>query len=274
MKTMTTDINWDGKKIKIRPSTIDSFYGCAFQWANVFLAGKFSIPSARASIGTAVHKGVEVMWIDAMLSKSKEDINLTMMKDAAIEKYQADDTEHELMYERGEDSNMAEDLVVTGVEVFVEDIVPYVSIPKKVEHYLTMPIDNPVVDEIGGTIDYIDTNEIADVKTSKRKPIPQSYVSQQDVYKLLAEKHGYKINRQVIHGIAFTQKPVGHILEVESKMKRTKYLVNHMLDTLTAFEKGSDPKLLFRGNPKYYLCDERYCNFYNKGCPYVNGDES
>ena len=234
MKTMSTDINWDGSLIRLRPSSLDSFYGCAFQWANVFLAGKFSIPSARAAIGTAVHKGIEVMWKDAMLTKSKDGINLNMMKDAAIDNYIEADNEDTLMYEHGEDSHMAEQLVQSGVEVFVEDIVPYVDIPKHVEHFLTMDIDNVVVNEIGGTIDYIIPGELADVKTSKRKPVPQSYVTQQDVYKLLAEKHGNKINRQIIHGIAFTKQPVGHILEVESKMDRTKYLVNHMLDTLTA----------------------------------------
>jgi len=272
MKTMTTDINWDGTQIRLRPSSIDSFYGCAFQWANVFLAGKYSIPSARAAIGTAVHKGVEVMWKDAMLKKSKDDVNLTMMKDAAIDSYQEADNEDTLMYEHGEDSHMAENLIQSGVEVFVEDIVPYVDIPDHVEHFLKIDIDNVVVNELGGTIDYVIPKEISDVKTSKRKPVPQSYVTQQDVYKLLAEKHGFNIERQTIQGIAFTKTPVGHILEVESQMDRTKYLVNHLLDTLTAFHDGVDPKLLFRGNPKYYLCSEKYCTFYTRGCPYVNGE--
>ena len=88
MKIMTTDINWDGNPIRIRPSSIDSFYGCAFQWANVFLAGKFSIPSARAAIGTAVHKGVEEMWATPMATKSKDDININMSVDAAIQEFQ------------------------------------------------------------------------------------------------------------------------------------------------------------------------------------------
>lgn len=270
---MSTDINWDGTPIKIRPSSVDSFYGCAFQWANVFLANKFSIPSARASIGTAVHKGVEAMWIEAMLSKSKEDINLSMMKDAAIERYQEDDNEHDLFYDFNENSNTAEALITKGVEVFVDDIVPFVDIPAKVEHYLEIDIDHKVVYKLGGTIDYIIPNEISDVKTSKRKPVPASYVTQQDIYKLLANKNGYDIKRQTIQGIAFVAKPVGHLLEVESKMSRTKYLVNHLLDTLEAFHDGVDPKLLFRGNPKYYLCSNKYCAFYDNGCPYVNGDE-
>ena len=270
MKIMSTDINWDGTEIRLRPSSIDSFYGCAFQWANVFLAGKFSIPSARAAIGTAVHKGVEEMWKDAMLTKSKDQININMSIDAAIQEFQ--DIDQDLMYDDGENSNTAEDLVETGVKVFVEDIVPYVDIPDHVEHFLKIDIDNKVVNELGGTIDYVIPNEISDVKTSKRKPIPQSYVTQQDVYKLLAEKHGYDIQRQTIQGIAFTKQPVGHILEVQSQMPRTKYLVNHLLDTLTAFHDGVDPKFLFRGNPKYYLCSEKYCTFYTRGCPYVNGE--
>lgn len=268
---MKTDINWDGQKIQIRPSSIDAFYGCTFQWAKVFLEGYITIPNARAAIGTAVHKGVEEMWKEAMLRKSKESPNLSMMFDAAIEAFDEEDKKEGLMYEHGEDRDMAHELIKDGNRVFVEDIMPFSDIPDTVEEYLEMPLNHPVVEKIGGTVDYRVQRTMADLKTSKRKPVPQSYITQQTTYKLLNEANGNDIDECLIQGVTFTKDPVGHILPLEPHVPRTKFLINSMLDTLEAFSDGGDPKVLFRGNPKYYLCSEKYCTLYNNGCPYVNG---
>lgn len=267
-----TDINYDGTKLRIRPSAVDTFYNCSFQWAKVFLEGRTTIPGARAAIGTAIHKGVEEMWLEAQLTMDKENVNLSMMTDAAIESFQEQDNEFDLAYDNGEDYQTAENTVKDGVRVFVEDIVPFTDIPKGVEEFLTMSIDHPIVTELGGTIDYRSDDTIADVKTSKRKPVPESYTTQQTIYKILAEHNGHTVNHSAIQGVALTKNPVGHILELDPKVDRTKFLVNSLLDTLEAFNDGVDPKYLFRGNPKYYLCSPKYCTLYNDGCPYVNGD--
>jgi len=269
---MKTDINWNGEQIKIRPSSIDNFYGCAFQWAKVFLEGERSIPNDRAAIGTAVHTGVEELWKDAMLRGNKEQVNLSMAADAGIQAFQENEENEGVQYSDGADSNTCEDEVKTGVRVFVEDIVPWVDIPTAVETYLTMDIDHPVVNELGGTVDYLAPGTIDDVKTSKRKPVPQSYTTQQTTYKILAEHNGHKIEHQRIQGIVFIKNPVGHILPLEPNVPRTKFLINSLLDTLEAFHDGGNPAVLFRGNPKYMFCSSKYCKFYSMGCPYVNGE--
>lgn len=263
------DINYDGSPLRIRPSSIDNFYNCAFQWAKVFLGGTVTIPNARAAIGTAVHRGVEEMWLEAKLKQSKEDINLQMMTDAAIQEFQ--ELDQDLFYDNGEDSNTAEETVSDGCRVYVEDITPFAEIPDGVEEFFKIDIDHPIVKEIGGTVDYRTFTEISDVKTSKRKPVPQSHVVQQSTYKILAEANGHTVDRNTIQGVAFTKNPVGYIMELEPNVPRTKFLINQLLDTLEAYYNGADPKTLFRGNPKYYLCDPRYCNLYSR-CPYVNGD--
>ena len=269
---MKTDINWDGTPIKIRPSSIDNFYGCAFQWAKVFLEGMNTIPNGRAAVGTAVHKGVEEMWKEAMLLKSKDHINITMATDAAIDEFQHQDQEFDIAYDMNENSHTCEELVKDGVRVFVEDITPFVDIPSAVEKYVSMPIDHAVVNELGGTIDYVAPGKISDVKTSKRKPVPQSYTTQQSTYKMLEESTGNIITEQTIQGVAFVKDPVGHILPLEPNVPRTKYLINSMLDTLEAFEQGGDPKVLFRGNPKYMFCSDKFCKLHSMGCPYANGE--
>ena len=267
-----TDINYDGSKIRIRPSSLNTFVSCSFQWAKVYLEGKRTIPGARAAIGTAVHKGVEEMWIEAQLTRRKEDVNMTMMRDAAIEEYSQIDNNDELMYDNGEDLNTAQDTVIAGVNTFVEDIVPFTDIPDKVEHFITMPLEHPIVEDMGGTIDYLHNDTIADVKTSKRKPMVAGHVLQQTIYKLLAEYEGYKIKTNLIQGVAFTKVPAGHILELTPNVDRTKFTVNSLLDTLEAFHNGVDPALLFRGNPSHYLCSNKYCTLYANECPYVNGN--
>jgi len=265
-----TDINYDGEKIRIRPSAVDTFYNCPYQWAKVFLEGQRTIPGARAAIGTAIHKGVEEMWLEAQLKQSKSDVNVTMATDAAIEEFQNIDVD--LQYDAGENTQTAEATVREGITAFIDDIVPFTDIPVAVEQFIEIELDHPVVSGMGGTIDYITHDTIADVKTSKRKPVPASHTTQQTVYKILAESTGLNIKHNLIQGVALTKNPMGHILELEPKVDRTKFLINSMLDTLEAFNNGVDPKLLFRGNPKYYLCSPKYCQLYNCGCPYINGD--
>lgn len=257
--------NFDGSKIRIRPSSIDGFYTCAFQWAQVFLNGRISIPSARAAIGTAVHAAVEDMWTDAMISK-KKDCNLSKANDAGIAAYQ--EIDQDLYYDKGENSNTAEATVLGGVKAFIDDIVPYTDIPSAVEQRFTVALDNPIVEDISGTVDYIAPGVIADVKTSKRKPVPSSFVVQQTTYKILAEANGHDIKHNLIQGVVLKIKPDGHILEMTPQVDRTKYLINKLLGTLEVFHDDMiDPSILFRPNTKHYLCSPKYCALYGNGCP-------
>ncbi len=259
---------WSGEKLTIRPSAIDGFFNCAKQWAGYHLYGNNSIPGGRAAIGTSVHVAAEVLWTDAILSKTK-DTNMNKLKDAAIIKMQELDKEG-VQYDSGETLNTAEETVLKGVEAFVGDIVPFTDIPLFVEERFSIDLDHPVISRLSGTVDYISADTIADVKTSKRKPSPQSHVTQQSVYKMLAEANGHKTEFSVIQGIAFLKASTnGHVMPLIPDIPTAKRLVNTMLDTLDLFyEDKVDPKLLFRGNPKYYLCSHKYCAFY-KDCEYT-----
>ena len=73
----------------------------------------------------------------------------------------------------------------------------------------------------------------------------------------------------MIQGVVLKAKPEGHVLALEPKMDKAKMAVNTVLDTIEVFnEQVVSPDVLFRGNPKYYLCDPKYCAFYST-CPYV-----
>jgi hypothetical protein len=155
-------MDWNGEKLVIRPSSIDGFYTCPFQWGNYFIGGVKSIPSARAAMGTAIHIGVEEMWKEAMAVKEKNP-NVSMMKDAARDELIRLDQEDDLFYDHGEDINSAQGEIMGGIEAFVEDIVPYADIPEEVEVRYTIPVQHEMVESISGTLDYRTPGVIADV---------------------------------------------------------------------------------------------------------------
>lgn len=258
------------EELKIRPSSIEGFFGCAYQWGRTFLGGESSIPSARAAVGTAIHKAAEVMWEESIRAKSKS-INKTMMKDAAMDSWK--ESTHEGVAYGGKDNEAVCAMdIMKGTDAFVDDIVPFTAIPEAVELYFEVPIDNPFVKSIGGTVDYIGNKTIADLKTTKRKSGPEGHTVQQTAYKYLAQANGYEIDSNLIQQVVIKANPEGQILQLEPKMDQFKYLVNGMLDTLDLVAKDVAPiESILRPNPKHIFCSEVYCAFYNT-CPGVKGE--
>lgn len=261
--------NFDGEKIVIRPSAVDGFMQCPRQWAMTHIAGIPSIPGARAAIGTAIHSAVEQEWKEAMVT-GKKDFSHSAMADLAAAELQELDQEG-VKYDEGEDINSATSEAVKGTAAFADDIAPFTDIPIAVEERYTIDIDNPVVKAVSGTVDYVNKNEIADVKTSKRKPVPANYTTQQSIYKMLAEANGRTVNRNLIQGVILKARPEGTILNLEPNIEKAKLAVNSMLDVAEAFYSGVRPSLLFRGNTKYYLCQAKYCALHST-CPYAKGE--
>ena len=265
---MTIKINNEG--IRIRPSAVESFYSCPYAWGKNFLEGSSSIPNSRAAIGTAIHAGVEAMWNESIASGKKE-AHLDTMVDAAIDAWK-EETHDGIQFGNNEDNNTCEIEIVKGTEAFIEDIVPFTSIPKAVETFYEVPIHNPLVSSLGGTIDYLGAGVIADVKTSKRKSGPDGHTVQQSIYKYLAEANGEKINDNLIQQIVLTKQPTGAILQLEPDVEQAKYLVNGILDVMDVIAKDIVPiETLLRPNPKHIFCSEKFCAHYNT-CPAIKGN--
>lgn len=260
--------------ICIRPSAVDTFYGCGHQWAKQHLEGIRSMPNSRAAIGTGIHGGAEVFWSEAINTGIK-DANLPKLQDAAVECFKKE-IENGVQYGDGEDLNSSIKEICAGTEAFVTDIVEYTPIPTFVEHRLSVAISgHPLVDEVGGTIDYysLEQRVLADLKTSKRKASVSSYVTQQSVYKYLAESNNLPVDYNLIQNVVLKATPEGAVLPLTPNVAQAKHLVNNMLDVLQVLaEDKIRPELLLRGNPKYMFCSDKYCAFYNE-CPYVNGKD-
>ena len=263
------------EKIVLRPSSLATFVGCSRQWYQVFIKGHRSIPNARAAMGTGVHAGIEQMWNEAIKTK-KKDPNLSMMNDAAVESYDKEVklSEGSMQYDTDLDDNTVRANLVKGNKAFVEDVVPMTDIPKAVETRVTKEINHKIVKSISGTIDYLGDNVIADVKTSKRKIVPASHTLQQSMYRYLANESGENIEYNLIQGVVFNKtKTVGTTDALDCNVPQAKYITNNLLDRLDlAITDKIDPDIIFPGNPKHYLCSDKYCSL-RSTCPFVNGDK-
>lgn len=263
-------ININVEELKIRPSAIEGFYSCAYQWGRTFLGGESGIPNARAAVGTAIHSAVETMWNESITAKAKT-INKSAMKDAAMESWKEATHDGVQFGSKDTEATCAMD-IMKGTDAFVDDIVPFTNIPEAVELYFEVPIDNPFVKSIGGTVDYIGDGIIADVKTSKRKTGAEGHVVQQSAYKYLAEANGYKIDTNLIQQVVLKANPEGAILDLTPNVEQFKYLVNNMLDVLSLVHRDVAPiEQILRPNPKHIFCSEAFCAYWNT-CPAIKGN--
>lgn len=257
-------------KIMIHPSSLDTWVQCPQQWYRVFILGGISIPNSRAAIGTAIHRGVEEGWKDSIKAKTKIWAK-SSMADAAVEAF-SEEEKKGLQYDSGETQGTCIKEVITGLDTFVEDIAPFVVMPTHVERHFIIRFDgHPIVEGISATIDYLEENMgiLADLKTGKRKHNVANSSTQQSVYKLVAEENKIPIRISNVQSVVLKAKPEGHVMDAQINIPKAKAIVNTLLDTTEILQKDViDPNLLFRGNPKYYLCSPKYCAFYNS-CKFV-----
>jgi len=258
----------------IRPSSIANSLSCGWQWFNTYMLGRNSIPSNRAAIGTAIHAGVERLWKEAQQTREVGTGLAEYVGAAQIEYTKAAEG---VVLEDFESVGGAQREVEAGVASYLEDIAPYATIPDDVEVRYTVRVPNsPVIKAISGTLDYRAGAVIADVKTSQRKPVLGNYDLQQTTYKMLVEANGVTVKQNLIHGVVLRKTGVdGMILELDptradERMAFTKVTLKSLIARANAVFEGLDPKLVFSGNPKHYLCSEKYCAFY-KECGFRKG---
>lgn len=260
----------NSSKIILRPSALDTWVQCPQQWYRVFILGGTSIPNTRAAIGTAIHAGVEEGWNDSIKAKTKI-FSKGAMADAAVEAFKEEEQKG-LVYDSGESQGTCIKETLIGLDTFVDDIAPWVAMPTKVEQYYQVEITgHNIVGGIGGTVDYVEEHKgiIADLKTGKRKHDVSHSSTQQSIYKFVVEENGIPVRINNIQSVVLKAKPEGHVMDAQINVPKAKAIVNTLLDTLEVLEKDVvDPNILFRGNPKYWLCSPKYCAFYNE-CKFV-----
>lgn len=255
-------------KITIRPSSLSTYINCPKKWYDTYILGTPGTYNSRAALGTAIHAGIEHMWNESIKAKEKI-IKPKDMYELGIDSLR-DSATRNMQYKEGETLNSLEQELQKGLIAYIEDIVPFADIPQAVELRLSFKVNNPYVEEVAGTLDYLGKNSLADVKTSARKINVYNYILQQSIYKWLAEENGYTINNCSIQGVILGKTKVyGEMYQLPDNIPQAKKIINNLLGRLQELDKGRvDPDILFPGNPSYFLCSKAYCSSYDN-CPYT-----
>lgn len=257
----------DEGKLVLRPSGLQQFLGCPFQWYQAQLRQDFQRPAAAATAGTSIHKGIEVGYTDK-IKTGGELPPLSMLEDVVVEEWQKLNEDNDLEYGKGEDYQLYETQLLKGMKEYYNELMP-VTDAVAVERRYTVALDHPVFSAVSGSLDIELDRGVVDAKFTKRKTNANKYVLQQSTYSWLKEANGGVSNFNEIHNI-IRGKGVER-LSLAPKKDYARYVINQILDTTEQFLETGEPNL-FRGTNShaYFLCSEQWCGYYSK-CPHVQG---
>jgi len=253
-------------KLRLRPSSLQQFLGCPFQWYQAQIRGDFQRPAAAAVAGTSLHKGAEMGYKDKI--KLGQLPPVSFLTDVVAEEWKKLNEENDFEYGKGEDYYTYENDLIKGMKDYYEDLMP-ITDPIDVEKRYTVKLDHPVFEDISGTLDIVLDRGVVDLKHTKRKTSPDKYVLQQSTYTWLRQQNGEVSNFNEIHNV-IRGKGVER-LALAPKIDYAKNVINQILDVTEKFYETGDPAL-FRGTNKYayFLCSKDWCGYYSK-CPFVQG---
>lgn len=258
-------IERDGKFL-IRPSGVEQFIRCPAQWFRAQVLKDYQKPSAAASLGTSLHKGAEVGYLERIKSGSLPP--LSVLQDVVVETWKECNQDQDLEYYEGESYQSMEDQLLEGLFKYYKIVMP-TTFPKNVESRYTINIESDVVGSVSGSIDIDLPNGIADIKVTKKRVNAENYTMQQSIYSLLKEANGERVDYVKLHNVVRG----GEVKIVDLAIKReyARFWVNSIIDTLEEFNATKNPRL-FRGSSpsSNYLCSEKWCGYWNI-CPFVNG---
>lgn len=249
--------------ITIRPSSLSSFLNCPYQWMRVHLYGERTIPSARAVIGTSIHKSAEVMWNEAILT-GKKDLNISKAEDIAVAEYEELSKQDAISFDDVDPFDAAR-IVASGAKAFMQDIAPITDIPDAVEKRYSFDLGHNI--RVSGSCDYVKDNILGDIKSTKRKPATAHYLLQQSCYAILRDMNNEPTTTALIQAVVFGKETRGEVIELELDKAKAKYVVNHMAEKIKIWKQDVvDEKMLFGCNTEWYLCSPKYCSLHGK-CP-------
>lgn len=278
----------DFEKINLRPSSITGFDICPAKWYMIHVLKRESAPRTTFNSyqGTAFHGGVESFWSAAMEHKSlpsasemthyavtvlDEDLNSKGLRVDQLEFGKKGITSHSSML----------DAISRGLTEYrnhmIARVEKYGEIPIGVECEVKLPIeDNNVVGSIGGTIDILFPNYIADIKTSGTPPRQGAnpnagmgkHIVQQGIYKALAIGNNLVPDNAgcEIHQVTLQQTKVAvHVQPIVPDSDLVAYKVNNILSRLQLLSNNPHVPvdLLFPTSSASTLCGRKYCEYFD-----------
>lgn len=267
-------INWEefkealeaNGKLTIRPSGVEQFIRCPAQWFRVHVLKDYQKPSAVAGLGTSLHRGAEVGYLEKI--KTGKLPPLSVLQDAAVETWKECNKNPDLDYDAGDDYDNLESQLLESLSKYYSVVMPKTT-PENVEMRYTIAIDSDIVDCVSGSIDIDTPTGIADIKMTKKRLAPEKYTLQQSIYSVLKEANGKKADYVEIHNVI--RKGDVEVKNLPIKKDYAKFWVNSIIDTLEEFDRTKNPRL-FRGSSPVsnFLCSDKWCGYW-KICPFVKG---
>lgn len=162
-----------GQDEGLNQSRIKTFLRCPMQFYFAYVKGIKSKPNIKMTVGTAVHKGVEVNYKQKF--KTHEDIALNDMQDAAITEFEAA-RKRDQLEDSAVDLGRAKDETITCVKVYRAQSAPNFQPLIEPERYFKIQVGN-AKRLFFGTIDLIASfkspmqkfkSVVSDLKTTRR----------------------------------------------------------------------------------------------------------
>lgn len=255
----------------LRPSALVGFFECPYKWFRDYLAPtpRSFTASAKAHIGTAIHKSAELYINDCIRAGAWANPTNSAYADGAMASLLNKFTDEPPQDgEIGDAEAKVKDTYLYYLQALpslCDGAIP-IATELNLEYRLNAKTEKPLV--LKGTIDIVTERGIADIKTMSRKKDPKNYTLQQGAYGLLRELNDPKakvesldIHRVIVGGLGAIDKV--SLGDAQAIMLRTRHHITQIARTIEAFEKN--PQLenqLWRGNCNSWLCSAKWCGYY------------
>lgn len=265
------------QKIELHPSGIGQFFNCSYAWYRNNIYKPIRGVGSAAHIGTAIHKAGETYYNECINKSDWVNPLNSTYEDVSIETFRNRLKEDEPTDIKGLDIDSAINLIRGKQKDYLTKARELCSnkIPVAVEKHYDVKLNSSIDLHISGTIDIVNSDTIADIKTMGRKNPPRNYWLQQAIYSLLREREDEaEVKDLLIHRVLTTKDEIDcvsiinemPVLEIDEVKNRSKNLLLSLVGTLEEFYKTGNEGL-FRGNPTSLTCSQKYCPYWPE-CKY------
>lgn len=243
---------------EIRVSAINSFFDCSAKF-NFQYIEKVPSPSRIAlAFGTSIHAALKKNYAHKIFSK--KDLSIEEITSEFSDNYDAEVKTVDFIPDDEEPQSFIKDAGVELLTKYQKDIAPRIQ-PLIVEQKIALSFTNMPF-QLSGTLDLIDEdNVLIDHKTTRKafKQIPGGYTRQISGYKYLAERMKIVVDStridMLIAKSAVTNTGIRH-LPIETDQHE---FLKSFITASNAIEKG-----VFFPNRNSFLCNKKYCPFWNE----------
>jgi len=250
-------------------SGIGLLFNCAQAWYQRYILGRSIPPASALHIGTSLHKGVEadLMCVMEDGALADEDDLCSLVRDFAISRVNEEGVTRD---EGKTKEETVADIIDTSVQlakVHHEQVAPSIK-PKSLERGFVIDMEGKFPFDLAGMMDIVEVdNTLRDTKSSKRKPTQATVDDsiQMTSYRFaLRALDGEAPPKIKMDYIVKTKKPYAITLETT----RTDEDEQRFLRVYEAACKQIEAECWSPCNPDHWLCNPKWCGYFNNGCPY------